>query len=335
MSDSPRSRRPQRTGRSTNPNRKRTDNAEGGTEKRGFGSRKSLSDEQLERRPGAGQKSRPSDNKGRGGKPEGRGGKSEGRGGRPQKFRPKKRAPLKDPQAPIRLNKFIANAGVCPRREADLLITAGAVSVNGEIITELGAKVLRTDEVMVEGQRIKPDTKRYLVLNKPKNFLGTAGDKQGRRTVMDLVKNASKEILLPVDKVERMDTGLLLFTNDPELAERMRMPGTRFRQLYHVTLKQKARQEHLNSMVEGLDIEGQRYKVEAAQCVDPEKKPREIGVEIHSNRPKAIARMLEHLGYEVDRLDRTTLGPLTKKDLPRGNWRMLTSEELTLLRMSL
>jgi 23S rRNA pseudouridine2605 synthase len=199
----------------------------------------------------------------------------------------------------------------------------------------LGAKVLRTDEVMVEGQRIKPDTKRYLVLNKPKNFLGTAGDKQGRRTVMDLVKNASKEILLPVDKVERMDTGLLLFTNDPELAERMRMPGTRFRQLYHVTLKQKARQEHLNSMVEGFDIEGQRYKVEAAQCVDPEKKPREIGVEIHSNRPKAIARMLEHLGYEVDRLDRTTLGPLTKKDLPRGNWRMLTSEELTLLRMSL
>ena len=328
MSDSPRSRRPQRTGRSTNPNRKRPDNAEGGVEKRGFGTRQSLSDAQLEKRPGMGRKAKPGDKKGSGGKPE-------GRGGRPQKFRPKKRAPLKDPHAPIRLNKFIANAGVCHRREADLLITAGAVSVNGETVTALGAKVLRTDEVMVEGQRIKPDTKRYLILNKPKNFLGTAGDKQGRRTVMDLVKNASKEVLLPVDKIERMDTGLLLFTNDPELAERMRMPGTRFRQLYHVTLRQKARQEHLKSMVEGFEIEGQHYKVEAAECVDPEKKPREIGVEIHSNRPKAIARMLEHLGYEVDRLDRTTLGPLTKKDLPRGTWRMLTSEELTLLRMSL
>ena len=328
MSDSHRSRRPQRTGRSTNPNRKRTEKGEGGIEKRGFGTRKSLSDDRIERRPG-GEKSK--NHGARKGKPD----SGPMRGGRPQKFRPKKRAPLKDPQAPIRLNKFIANSGVCARREADLLITAGAVSVNGTTVTELGAKVLRTDEVMVEGQRIKPEAKRYILLNKPKNFLGTAGDKQGRRTVMDLIRNATKEVVLPVDKVERMDTGLLLFTNDPELAERMRMPGTRFRQLYHVTLRQKARQEHLDSMVEGFEIEGQRYKVEAAECIDPAKKPREIGVEIHSNRPKAISRMLHHLGYDVERLDRTTLGPLTKKDLPRGSWRMLTEEELTLLRISL
>ena len=329
MSDQPRSSRPQRTGRSGNPNRKRTEGAEGGTEKRGFGTRKSLSSSPT------GPSNPEAKGRGRKTKPGGR--KELTRSGRPVHFktRPKKRAPLKDPDAPIRLNKFIANAGVCARREADLLITAGAVTVNGEVITALGAKVLRTDEVIVEGQRIKPEAKRYLILNKPKNFLGTAGDKQGRRTVMDLIRNATRENILPIDKVERMDTGLLLFTNDPELAERMRMPGPRFRQLYHVTLRQKARQEHLNAMVAGVEIEGQRYKVEAAHFIDPDKQPREIGVEIHSNRPKALTRLLNHLGYEVDRLDRTALGPLTKKDLPRGHWRMLTQEELNLLRISL
>ncbi len=330
MSDSPRSRRPQRTGRSDNPNRKRSDATSGQAEKRGFGTRRSLSDAPSDA---------PSDTSGRP-KKETRGGHKKGRpattrGGRPQKFRPKKRAPLKDANAPIRLNKFISNSGVCARREADLLITAGAVSVNGEIITALGAKVMRTDEVVVEGQRIKPEAKHYLILNKPKNFLGTAGDKQGRRTVMDLVRNATKEVLLPIDKVERMDTGLLLFTNDPELAERMRQPGTKIRQLYHVTLHQKARQEHLDAMVEGVKIEGQHFQVEAAHFIDPEKRPKEIGIEIHSNRPKALTRLLNHLGYDVDRLDRTILGPLTKKDLPRGNWRMLNREELSLLKMSL
>ncbi len=337
MSDSPRSRPPKRTGRSDNPNRKRAAEStagQGGAEKRGFGSRKTLTDAKSFNRPGQGE-GRSGPGKGTGRPGSGKGAGPSGRGGRPQKYRPKKRTPLKDPDAPIRLNKFIANAGICARKEADLLITAGTVSVNGEIVTTLGAKVLRTDEVFVEGQRIKPEAKRYLILNKPKNFLGTAGDKQGRRTVMDLIRNASKEVLLPIDKVERMDTGLLLFTNDPELAERMRIPGTRFRQLYHVKLRQKARPEHLKAMVEGVDIEGQRYKVEAADFIDPEKNPREIGVEIHSNRPKALTRLLEHLGYEVERLDRTALGPLTKKDLPRGNWRMLTREELNLLRMSL
>ena len=256
-----------------------------------------------------------------------------GRGG--PSARRKRRPALKDADAPLRLNKFIANSGVCVRREADLLITAGAVTVNGTVVTELGTKVHPTDEVIVEGQRIKPEKKHYVVLNKPKNFLGTAGDKQGRRTVMDLVKNATREVLYPVDKMERMDTGLLLFTNDPEMAERMRASGTKFRQLYHVTLRQKMKAEHLAAMVEGVETERGFIKCSTAEFIDEAKKPREIGVEMHSNRPKALAMLLEHFGYAVERLDRTVLGPLTKKDLPRGHWRTLDREELNLLRMSL
>lgn len=329
MSDRPRSRRPQRTGRSENPNRRRPNDT--GGEKRGFGSRQSLSE--------AGNDQTRS-SRGPGGKGPGRGkGPVKGKGGprRPggPSARPKRRPALKDGDAPLRLNKFIANSGVCVRREADLLITAGAVTVNGTVVTELGTKVHPTDEVIVEGQRIKPEKKHYIVLNKPKNFLGTAGDKQGRRTVMDLVKNATREILYPVDKMERMDTGLLLFTNDPEMAERMRASGTKFRQLYHVTLRQKMKAEHLAAMVEGVETERGFIKCSTAEFIDEAKKPREIGVEMHSNRPKALTMLLEHFGYTVERLDRTVLGPLTKKDLPRGHWRTLDREELNLLRMSL
>ena len=329
MSDRPRSRRPQRTGRSENPNRRRPDDT--GGEKRGFGSRRNLSEAEND-------SAHPS--RGPRGKGPGRGkGPIKGKGGprRPggPSARPKRRPALKDADAPLRLNKFIANSGVCVRREADLLITAGAVTVNGTVVTELGTKVHPTDEVIVEGQRIKPEKKHYVVLNKPKNFLGTAGDKQGRRTVMDLVKNATREVLYPVDKMERMDTGLLLFTNDPEMAERMRASGTKFRQLYHVTLRQKMKAEHLAAMVEGVETERGFIKCSTAEFIDEAKKPREIGVEMHSNRPKALAMLLEHFGYAVERLDRTVLGPLTKKDLPRGHWRTLDREELNLLRMSL
>lgn len=328
MSDRPRSRKPQRTGRSGNPNRQPS--SESG-EKRGFGSRKSLSDVQLE--GGGGRPGQEGKSSGQGGK---KFGPSRSRTGGPHKFnKPKKRAPLKDGDAPLRLNKFIANAGVCVRREADLLITAGAVTVNGKVVTALGTKVHPTDEVVVEGQKIKPEKKHYVLLNKPKNFLGTAGDKQGRRTVMDLVKNATREVVFPIDKMERMDTGLLLFTNDPELAERMRAHGTKIRQLFHVTLRQKMRSEHLVAMEEGVETESGFIKASSATFIDEGKQPKEIGVEMHSNRPKALSMMLNHLGYEVERIDRTVLGPLTKKDLPRGHWRALNREELTLLRMTL
>ncbi len=329
MSDRPRSRKPQRTGRSENPNRQNSESSS--PEKRGFGSRKSLSD-----------KPKDSDKPFKGkGKPYGKGttGDKRQRPGAPQRpggaYRPKKRPPLKDIDAPLRLNKFISNSGVCVRREADMLITAGAVTVNGEVVIALGTKVHPTDEVIVEGQRIKPEKKHYLLLNKPKNFLGTAGDKQGRRTVMDLVQNATREVLFPIDKMERMDTGLLLFTNDPEMTERLRASGTKVRQLYHVTLRQKMRSEHLVTMAEGVETDAGYIKASTASFIDENKSPKEIGVEMHSNRPKALAKMLTHLGYEVERLDRTILGPLTKKDLPRGHWRLLSREELNLLRMTL
>ena len=331
MSDRPRSRKPQRTGRANNPNRRSGDSA--GEDKRGFGSRKSLSDAKLERTAPGRDGHGPAKRGGTAGRGVQKGGPGARRHGGPQ--RPKRRTPLKDADAPLRLNKFIANAGVCVRREADLLITAGAVTVNGKVVTALGTKVHPTDEVVVEGQRIKPEKKQYIVLNKPKNFLGTAGDKQGRRTVMDLIKNATREVVLPVDKMERMDTGLVLFTNDPELADRMRAQGTKIRQLYHVTLRQPIQHDHLAAMVEGVETERGYIKVSSAELIEGGKRPKEIGVEIHSNRPKALTMLLEHFGYEVDRLDRTILGPITKKDLPRGHWRTLDREELNLLRMSL
>ncbi|MBK13178.1 MAG: pseudouridine synthase [Crocinitomicaceae bacterium] len=325
MSDRSRSQRPKRTGRSENPNRNRSGSSE--SEKRGFGSRRSLSETPQEG---------PKPTRHQGGKKKGHSKDTRNqRGPGRHSTKPKRRPALKDVDAPLRLNKFIANSGVCVRREADILITAGAVTVNGNVVTELGTKVQPTDKVVVEGQRIKPEKKHYLILNKPKNFLGTAGDKQGRRTVMDLVKNATRELLLPVDKMERMDTGLLLFTNDPEMAERMRSSGTKFRQLYHVTLRQKFRAEHLADIVKGIETERGFIKASSAEFIDESKKPKEIGVEMHSNRPKALAILLEHLGYDIERLDRTVLGPLTKKDLPRGHWRALDREELNLLRMSL
>jgi len=332
MSDRSRSRKPPRTGRSENPSRQRSESSS--PEKRGFGSRKSLS----EKTPDTGRPERPARGKG---KPYGKGPGAERktRTGAPLKpggaYRPKKRPALKDVDAPLRLNKFISNSGVCVRREADMLITAGAVTVNGEVVTALGTKVHPTDEVVVEGQRIKPEKKHYLLLNKPKNFLGTAGDKQGRRTVMDLVQNATREVLFPVDKMERMDTGLLLFTNDPEMTERMRATGTKIRQIFHVTLRQKMRSEHLVAMTEGVETDAGYIKASSASFIDENKSPKEIGVEMHSNRPKALAKMLTHLGYDVERLDRTILGPLTKKDLPRGHWRLLDREELNMLRMTL
>lgn len=235
----------------------------------------------------------------------------------------------------MRLNKFIANSGMCPRREADLLITAGAVMVNGVVVTALGTKVMSTDEVIIEGQRLKPEPKRYVLLNKPKNFVGNADDPGGKRNVMQLIHKATKEQLSPVGRLSRHTTGLMLFTNDDEMATRLLSPGGKVRKVFHVTTKQKVNNAHLQEMKEGFKIGEHLVKADAVEYVGNRQDPHEIGIEVHSGRNKIVTRMFEHFGYEVIKMDRVIYACLTKKDLPRGHWRHLAEEELNIMRMSL
>lgn len=242
-------------------------------------------------------------------------------------------APVPDSTASMRLNRYIAQSGVCSRREADVMIGAGVVSVNNQVVTELGYKVDPTKDVIrVEGDTIKPEVMRYVLINKPKNFLSVDFDPQGRRSVADLIKNACKERISPVDRIEKESSGLVLFTNDGELAKRLTHPKVAFRELYHITLAKKATPEQLNKMKEGFVLDTGFVKAKNVEFVKSD--PHEIGMEIHSNRSRIVRRMWEHLGHKVLKVDRVAYGPLTKKDLPRGHWRHLTQEELNLLRMT-
>ena len=245
---------------------------------------------------------------------------------------PAKLQPLADSNAPIRLNRFVAQAGICSRREADVLIAAGVVSVNGEMITEMGYRVLQTDKVQVEGDTIKAETKRYVLLNKPKNFLAAAEDPQGRRTVMQLIKGACKERVYPVGRLDRDTTGLLLLTNDGEMAKRLSNPKMGVRNLYHASIYEKVKKEHLLAMLEGFVLDEKFVKIDKASFVKDD--PRQIGVEIHSSRNRIVRRIFEHFGYRVTKLDRVVYSCLTKKDVPRGDWRHLTEQELSILRMT-
>ena len=240
--------------------------------------------------------------------------------------------PLSDAMAPMRLNRFVAQAGICSRREADVLIKAGVVSVNGEIVTEMGYRVSPTDKIQVEGDTIKAETKRYILLNKPKNFLATEEDPGGRRTVMQLIKGACKERVFPVGRLDKDTTGLLLLTNDGEMAKRLANPKTGVRNLYHATTYEKVKKEHLLAMLEGFLLDGKFVRVDKATFVKDD--PRQIGVEIHSGRNRIVKRIFEHFGYRVTKLDRVIYTCLTKKDVPRGAWRHLTEEELNILRMT-
>ena len=240
--------------------------------------------------------------------------------------------PLSDANAPMRLNRFVAQAGICSRREADVLIKAGVVSVNGEVVTEMGYRVSPTDKVQVEGDTIKAEAKRYILLNKPKNFLATEEDPGGRRTVMQLIKGACKERVFPVGRIDKDTTGLLLLTNDGEMAKRLANPKTGVRNLYHATTYEKVKKEHLLAMLEGFLLDGKFVRVDKAKFVKDD--PRQIGVEIHSGRNRIVKRIFEHFGYRVTKLDRVIYTCLTKKDVPRGAWRHLTEEELNILRMT-
>lgn len=237
-------------------------------------------------------------------------------------------------QAGIRLNKFIANSGMCSRREADIMIQNGVVSVNGKIMDELGYRVQPEDEVKFDGRTIIPEKPVYLLLNKPKDYITTAEDPQGRKTVMALIQGACKERVFPVGRLDRNTTGLLLFTNDGEMADKLMHPRKKIKKIYMVELDKNLKTEDLKQLREGIALEDGPIKpdvVEYADAPKPDKKV--IGVEIHSGRNRIVRRMFEHFGYKVVKLDRVYLAGLTKKNLPRGEYRMLEPMEVNMLKM--
>lgn len=231
----------------------------------------------------------------------------------------------------IRLNRYIANAGVCSRREADDLIATGCVTVNGKVITELGYKVKEGDVVTYGGEKLKTEKHVYLLLNKPKDYITTAEDDRGRRTVMDLIAGAVKERVYPVGRLDRNTTGLLLFTNDGEMAKKLTHPQHRVQKLYHVELDKNLKQDDLQQIQEGIELEDGFIKPDEVAYAGESK--REVGIMIHSGRNRVVRRIFESLGYDVLRLDRVMFAGLTKKDLPRGHWRLLTDKEIAFLKM--
>ncbi len=232
----------------------------------------------------------------------------------------------------IRLNKYISNSGICSRREADVYIAAGNATVNGKIVTEMGYKVQVGDIVRFDGQSITPETKRYVLLNKPKNFITTMDDERGRRTVMELVSNATTERIYPVGRLDRNTTGLLLFTNDGELAKKLTHPKHNVKKLYHASLDKKLTIKDLQTISQNFVLEGKMVFVDAISYVDGQPKT-EIGIEIHSGRNRIVRKIFEHFGYTVVKLDRVIFAGLTKKNLPRGHHRPLTNQEVINLNM--
>lgn len=237
-----------------------------------------------------------------------------------------------DPDAPIRLNKFLANAGVCSRREADEFITAGGVSVNGTVVTELGTKVKRTDEVKFHEQPVSIERKVYVLLNKPKDYVTTSDDPQNRKTVMDLVKNVCRERIYPVGRLDRNTTGVLLFTNDGELASKLTHPKFLKKKIYHVTTDKNVTAADMRQIAEGITLEDGEIRADAIDYASPTDK-KQVGIEIHSGKNRIVRRIFEALGYRVVKLDRVLFAGLTKKNVRRGDWRFLTEQEVNMLRM--
>ena len=246
-----------------------------------------------------------------------------------RKDTPKQR--LEEPTE-IRLNKYIANSGICSRREADVYIEAGSATVNGKVVTEMGYKVKLDDEVRFDGSLINPEVKRYVLLNKPKNFITTMDDERGRDTVMSLVAKATKERIYPVGRLDRQTTGLLLFTNDGEMAKKLTHPKHNVRKLYHASLDKKLALKDLQKISENFMLEEKMVFVDAISYVDNQPKT-EVGIEIHSGRNRIVRKIFEHFGYNVMKLDRVLFSELNKKKLPRGNWRHLSQQEVNNLKM--
>ncbi len=241
---------------------------------------------------------------------------------------------IHDPEEEIRLNKYLANAGVCSRREADEFIQAGVVKVNGQTVTELGTKVHRGDNVLFHDQLVSIERKIYILLNKPKDCVTTVDDPQERKTVMDYIKGACKERVYLVGRLDRNTTGVLLLTNDGEMASRLTHPRFLKKKIYHARLDRAVSAEDLQKLLDGVNIgeeDGDIVRADEVSYVNDDKT--QVGIEIHSGRNRVVRRMFDALGYRVTKLDRVQFAGLTKKRLRRGDWRFLTEKEVNMLRM--
>jgi len=237
-----------------------------------------------------------------------------------------------DPEK-VRLNKYIAAAGICSRREADELIKAGLVSVNGKVVTEMGVKVEPGDDVRYNGERMKNEKKVYLVLNKPKDYVTTVDDPHATKTVMELIKGACPERVYPVGRLDRGTTGVLLFSNDGDLTKKLTHPSFNKKKIYHVYLNKNMTHDDLKKIAEGVELDDGVVRADAVAYANPDSK-REVGIEIHSGKNRVIRRMFEKLDYKVTKLDRVYFAGLTKKSLPRGKWRFLSEKEIKMLKMN-
>lgn len=246
------------------------------------------------------------------------------------KFRKKPPSSKPSSDGSMRLNRYLANAGVCSRREADVLIAAGTVSINNKIVTELGTKVFPDDEVRYDGRLLSPEKKIYILLNKPKDCVTTADDPEGRRTVLDLLKNEVPQRVYPVGRLDRNTTGLLLLTNDGEITKKLSHPKYNKKKIYHVVLDRNLNHEDFERIAAGIELEDGFIKVDTISYVRAQKN--ELGIELHSGRNRIVRRIFEKFGYNIQRLDRVYFAGLTKINLPRGKWRFLTQKEINMLK---
>jgi len=244
-----------------------------------------------------------------------------------------KKGKVKAQTEEIRLNRYLSIAGICSRREADDLIKAGIVKVNGKVITEMGYKVQPGDLVNYGGQTLKPERHVYVLLNKPKDFITTRSDPQDRRTVMNLIAKATKENIYPVGRLDRMTTGVLLFTNDGDLTRKLTHPSSEIEKIYHVYTDKVVRYEHIVQIQEGIELDDGIIKADKVKYVGNGEDKKQVGIEIHSGKNRIVRRIFEHLGYKVIKLDRVVFAGLTKKDLPRGKYRILNEQEVGTLKM--
>ena len=233
----------------------------------------------------------------------------------------------------VRLNKYIADAGICSRREADKLIESGKIIINGKVVTQLGTKVIQGDVVVYNGKTLRSEKLKYVLLNKPKGFITTSDDPQNRRTVMNLVEKACSERIYSVGRLDRNTTGLLLFTNDGELTTRLTHPKHGVKKLYHVVLDKPLSKNDMLRIIEGIELEDGKISPDKINWVTDEVDKRHVGIELHSGKNRIVRRIFEKLGYEVVKLDRVIFAGLTKKDLPRGKWRFLEEKEVNILKM--